>query len=360
MKWFPLTIIDRQIYNVSGKSAVKTQMKAVVVPGKNASWEVQDRLMPEALPGQVLVRVRACGVCGTDLWMAQGTLSYRDFPLILGHEGVGEVVAVGNGVTSRKVGDRVGMPMVQKGCGRCDYCRENHVNSFVLAAQCVAPTLTGVNVDGAHAEYVAVDAGGTILLPEKISYELAAPTLCAGYTVWAALRRAAPKPGARIAVVGIGGLGHLAIQFAKVAGFHVIAVTGSADKKGIARELGAADVVSNGAELKAAGGADILMHTSSSHAAVTDAMSGLKPWGKVVMNGIAVDEMKLPALPLVANSYQIVGSAHNGLEYLAEALDLVSSGAVRPWVEVFPKEQAAEAYKRAASGKVRFKAVVTY
>lgn len=341
-------------------SSQMESMQAVVVPAVDATWELRETARPAVDAGKVLVRVRACGICGTDLWMSHGTLSYRPFPLILGHEGVGEIVAVGDGVTTRKVGDRVGMPMIQKGCGRCAYCKENHVNSFVLAVHCAAPTLTGVNVDGAHAEYIAVDPGGTILLPDAVPYELAAPTLCAGYTVWAALRRADPKPGARVAVVGIGGLGHLAIQYARAAGFHVIAVTKTKDKVRLARDLGADEVVEDGAALQAAGGADILMHTSSSHAAVTDAMAGLKPWGKVVMNGIAVDEMSIPALPLVANSYQIVGSAHNGLEYLAEALEYVARGAVKPMVEVFPKERIAEAYQRADSGEARFKVVVTY
>jgi alcohol dehydrogenase/propanol-preferring alcohol dehydrogenase len=203
-------------------------------------------------------------------------------------------------------------------------------------------------------------ASGTVLLPETVAYENTAPTLCAGYTVWAAIRRAAPKPGAHIAVVGIGGLGHFAIQYAKASGFGVTAVTRTASKAELARQLGADDVVSDGAGLKAAGGADVIMHTSSSHAAVVNAMEGLRPWGKVVMNGIALDEMTLPALPLVSHSHQIVGSAHNGLEYLAEALDMVASGAVKPMVEVFPKERVADAYERAASGAVRFKAVVTY
>lgn len=336
------------------------RMKAVVVSREKGPWELQDRDLPEVGPGQVLVRIHACGICGTDLWLAHGTLKFREFPLVLGHEGVGEVVAVGEGVTERAVGDRVGMPMMQRSCGRCNFCQEHHVNSFVTAANCASPTLTGVNVDGAHAEYMVAHAGGTILLPKGLSYEHAAPTLCAGYTVWAAIRRAAPQPGARIAVVGIGGLGHFAIQYAKAAGYGVTAVTRTASKADLARQLGADDVVSDGAALKAAGGADVILHTSSSHAAVVDAMAGLKPWGKVVMNGIAVDEMTLPALPLVSHSYQIVGSAHNGLEYLAEALDIVASGAVKPMIEVFPKDRVAEAYERAASGAVRFKAVVTY
>jgi alcohol dehydrogenase/propanol-preferring alcohol dehydrogenase len=337
-----------------------SSMKAVVVSEVRGPWVLQARARPTVGSGQVLVRVRACGICGTDLWLAHGTLKFRDFPLVLGHEGVGEVVAVGDGVTERRVGDRVGMPMMQKGCGRCDFCRERHVNSFVTAANCTSPTLTGVNIDGAQAEYMVAHVDGTILLPDEISYEDAAPTLCAGYTVWAALRRAAPEPTARIAVVGLGGLGHFAIQYAKAAGFHVTAVTRTPTKAALARQLGADNVVADGAGLKAAGGADVVMHTSSSHAAVVNAMEGLKPWGKVVMNGIAVDDMTLPALPLVSNSYQVIGSAHNGLEYLAEALSLVARGAVKPMIEVFPKERIADAYQRAASGAVRFKAVVTY
>ena len=158
------------------------QMQAVVVPKVNAPWELQNVDRPEAGPNQVLVRVHACAICGTDVWMANGTLSFREFPLVLGHEGVGEVVAVGAGVTQRAIGDRVGLPMVQKRCGRCDFCREQHPNSFVTAANCAAPILTGVNVDGAHAEYIVADVDGTVLLPDGVSYELAAPTLCAGFT----------------------------------------------------------------------------------------------------------------------------------------------------------------------------------
>jgi alcohol dehydrogenase/propanol-preferring alcohol dehydrogenase len=341
-------------------AAAPQTMRAVVVAEPDGEWRLQDRNRPAVGPNDVLVRVRACAICGTDLWLAQNKLSFRPFPLVLGHEGVGEVVAVGDAVTKRKVGDRVGVFMMQKACGVCAFCHEEHTNSFVTAANCDNPTLTGVNVDGAHAEYVAVDVGGTVALPDAISYELAAPTLCAGYTVWAALRRADPKPGARVAVVGIGGLGHLAIQYAKAAGFHVTAVTRTPSKQAVAADLGADVVVADGQGLKDAGGADVLMHTSSNHAAVVDALTGLKPWGKLVMNGIAFDDLALPALALVSNSHQVVGSAHNGIEYLVEALDLVAHGAVKPWIEVFPSERVQEAYEKVVSGDVRFKAVVTY
>ncbi|MFD4192477.1 alcohol dehydrogenase catalytic domain-containing protein [Amycolatopsis thermoflava] len=336
------------------------QMKAVVVSEVKGKWELQDRDMPQVGPDDVLVRIRACGICGTDQWITQGVLAFRDFPLVLGHEAAGEVVAVGEGVTKRKVGDRVGVFMSQKMCGVCDFCHEEHPNSFVTSANCANPRLTGVTVDGAHAEYVAVDAGGTVLIPDGVSYEQAAPIICAGYTVWAGLRRAEPKPGARVAVSGIGGLGHLAIQYAKAAGFHVTALTHSADKEDLARQLGADEVVADGAALKSAGGADVLLHTNSSHGAVAKAMEGLRPWGKVVLMGIATDELHLPALALTSNSYQVIGSAHNTIEHLVEALDFVARGKVSTMIETFPKERAEEARAKAAAGEVRFKAVITY
>src|SRR5262245_48670970 len=132
-------------------------MKAAVVPEAKAPWELRDVPRPEAGPHQVLVKIHACGLCYTDALLAECVLSFRPFPMILGHEGVGEVVALGEGVTTRKVGDRVGLPITQKACGRCEFCRQRHPYSFVTANNCVAPVLTGVNVDGGQAEYIAAD-----------------------------------------------------------------------------------------------------------------------------------------------------------------------------------------------------------
>jgi D-arabinose 1-dehydrogenase-like Zn-dependent alcohol dehydrogenase len=333
-------------------------MKAAIISDANGPWVVQDVPTPEVGPGQIKVRVHACAICGTDLWMAHNMLSFRPFPLLLGHEGVGEVVEVGPGVTSRAAGDRVGMPMVQKGCGVCAFCREEHPPSFVTAANCANPILTGVTVDGAFAEYIVVDPAGTVVLPDGISYDDAAPTMCGGFTSWAALRRANPQPGATVAVVGIGGVGHFAVQYAKAAGYRTVAVTHSADKQALSVELGADEVIADGNDLKDLGGADVILHASSNHSAVLAAMNGLKPWGKVVMMGIAFDDMSLPALNLVSNSHQVIGSAHNGLEYLVEALDLVARGEVRPRIEAFAFADIQDAYERAASGDARFKSVV--
>src|SRR5215813_427599 len=336
-------------------------MKAAVVSQVNGPWVLQDVPMPKAGPHQVLVKIHACGVCYTDALLARGTIKLREFPMVLGHEGVGEVVALGEGVTTRKVGDRVGLPITQRSCGRCDFCRERHVNSFVTANNCVAPILTGVNVDGGQAEYVAADEDGTILLPGGISYEMAAPTVCAGYTVWAALRRANATPGARVAVGGIGGVGHLGVQFAKAAGYHVIAMTHSPEKHKLARDLGADDVVADGDGLKAAGGADVLLHTSPRHETAIDALKGLLPWAKIVLMGISADDtFPLSALAVTSHSYQVIGSAHNSPEYLAEALNIVARGEVKPMIDVFPKEKVNEGYNRLINGQLRFRGVVTY
>ncbi len=169
-----------------------------------------------------------------------------------------------------------------------------------------------------------------------------------------------PQPGERIAVSGIGGLGHLALQYAKAAGFTTIAITHSPDKKDLAHQLGADLVVSSGAELQQAGGADVLLATNNSNEAVVDALQGLGPWGRLVLTGIAFDTFTATNMPLVMNSQQIIGFAHNGKKYLVEALQMAADGKVTPMIKVFGKEKAAEAYQRTAQGRVRFRTIITY
>ncbi|MEO3821677.1 alcohol dehydrogenase catalytic domain-containing protein [Plantactinospora sp. B24E8] len=336
-------------------------MQSVVVPGLGQPWELRSADVPEVRAGKVLVRVHASGICGTDVWITEGKLSFGvDFPMRLGHEGVGEVVAVGEGVTARSVGDRVGLLTLQSGCGTCAWCRRAEPLDFVTAANCAQPVLTGMNVDGAHADYVAIPANATVPLPDGLPYEHAAPLMCIGYTAWSGLRRANPQPGERIAVSGIGGMGHLAIQYAKASGLTTIAVTGSPEKQELARQLGADIVVATGAELREAGGADILLHTNSSNSAAADALQGVAPRGRVVLMGIGFDTFAVPNMPMIMNSLQLLGSAHNGTRYLVEALRIAAEGKVTPMVETYDKNRAAEAYQRAADGKARFRSVITY
>ncbi|MER8033339.1 alcohol dehydrogenase catalytic domain-containing protein [Streptomyces bauhiniae] len=334
-------------------------MKAVVMTGANQPWEVQEVPTPVAEPGQVLVKVRASGMCFTDVWATQG-YGGDIYPQTPGHEVVGEVVAVGDGVHGREVGDRVGTTWVQSACGRCDYCRKNLPLTGQTAMNCVAPRTTGFAAQGGHAEYIAIAAGGTVLLPDDLAFEDAAPMMCAGYTTWSALRDADPQPGERIAVVGIGGLGHVALQLAKASGFETIAVTHSPDKHDLAVELGADHVVAGGKELHDLGGADVLLITTNAFEAAEEAMAGLRPGGRVVLSGLDFTRpfsISSEGIPFHMMRQKVIGSTHGGQHYLSEVVDLAGQGKVKPIIETFSLDQATEAYDRLASGKMRFRGV---
>ncbi|ASO20927.1 alcohol dehydrogenase/propanol-preferring alcohol dehydrogenase [Actinoalloteichus hoggarensis] len=338
-------------------------MKAAVVPGVNRRWELREVPTPVAGPGQVLIRVRACGVCHNDVYLTDGAFEFPAIdPVIVGHEAAGEVVAVGEGVVSRRVGDRVGATWVQGTCGRCDYCALGLPLTGQSGMNCSAPVMTGITAPGGHAEYVAVSAASTVLLPDGISYELAAPVLCAGYTAWSALCAAEPKPYDRVAVLGVGGLGHLAVQFARSQGFETVAITRSPAKHDAVRALGADAVVSDGAELRAAGGADVVLVTGTSAAAAADTLTGLRPGGRLVLATIdPVGSFTIgPTSPVWAQRQRIIGATHDGLHLLVQALDLVARGLVTPVVEVFAKEDVAAAVDKVREGDVRFRAVVAY
>jgi alcohol dehydrogenase/propanol-preferring alcohol dehydrogenase len=340
-------------------------MKAAVIPEVNGRWELREVPAPRPGPGEVLIKVHACGVCFNDVLATRGVIPFPAIdPAITGHEPVGEIVELGTGVSSRTTGDLVGTTWIRGTCGRCAYCRQNLPVSGQAGLNCAAPTATGFTVQGGHAEFMVVAADETILIPDGLAPELAAPILCAGYTSWCALRLADPKPHERVAVLGIGGLGHLALQFSKVCGFETIAITRSADKHDVARRLGADVVVADGEQLRAAGGADVILATGTSHPAAADCLQGLRTDGRLVLAGIdAAEPLTIPpatAYPFFAQRHRILGSTHNGLQYLQEALDLAASGKVTPLIETFPKEEVAEAIDRVAKGDVRFRAVITY
>jgi alcohol dehydrogenase len=326
-------------------------MKAAVVPRANGKWEVKDVPTPELGPNQVLIEVHASGICYTDVHQTKGDLP-GPFPRILGHEPVGKIVAVDVGVTTRKVGDRVGVPWIQTSCGRCEWCLRGRP---MFCAQQVA---TGMGISGGHAEYMLAHADATMLLPDGLSYEQAAPIFCAGYTVWSGLRWADPQPHERIAVVGIGGLGHLAVQYAKAAGFHTIAVSRSSDKDKLIRELGADEIVRDGQGLARVGGADVFLATGNSSDAMADAIQGLRPDGRFVVMGVEPKPLPVSPVDLIMRRIKIIGSSQNGREYLYEALDYVANGKVKVIAETYKLDEITRAYERVAEGKVRFRAVV--
>jgi alcohol dehydrogenase len=325
-------------------------MKAVVVAAANAKWEVKEVPTPEPGPNQVLIRIRASGLCYTDVHITHGAIPTQ-FPRTLGHEPVGDIAAVGAGVTTRRVGDRVGVPWVQASCGRCEWCLRGQ-KMF-----CPDSVGTGVQTQGSHAEYMVAWADATVLLPEGLSYEQAAPILCAGYTVYSGYRLAEPRPTDRVAVVGVGGLGHLALQYAKVTGHHTTALTHSKDKESQLKELGADAVVADGASLKKAGGADVILATSNSFDAVTDSIQALRPDGRLVMMGVDAKPLSVPTSIMWVRG-RIIGSSQNDPSHLFEALQLVASGKVKVVTETYRLDEIGRAYDRVAEGKVRYRAVV--
>src|SRR6059058_1219478 len=224
---------------------------------------------------------------------------------------------------------------------------------------CAEQIGTGVGIAGGHAEYMVAYADATLLLPERLSYDQAAPLFCAGYTVWSGLRWADPKPHERVAVLGIGGLGHLAVQYAKAAGFETIAVSHSPDKDKMIRDLGADEVVRDGKSLAAAGGADVILSTSNSTKSMVDSIQGLRPDGRLITMGADAEPLTISLMDLISKRIRVIGSQQNGPEYLYEALDFVAQGKVKTIVETYPLAEAPKAYQRVVEGKARFRAVLT-
>lgn len=326
-------------------------MKAAVVTGPN-TWALQDFDVPKPGPGQVLIRIRASGMCYTDVHQASGHVGMK-FPMRLGHEPVGDITEIGDDVRTRKVGDRVGVPWVQSWCGRCEWClRDQHT-------LCKRAVQTAITVPGGHAEFMLAYEQGTILIPEALSFEQAAPIFCAGYTVYSGLRMAKPQPHERVAVVGVGGLGHLAVQYAKAAGYETIAISHSPDKdEMITKELGADAVVRDGLGLLKAGGADIILATGNSTQSMQDAMRGLRPWGRLVVMGIDSTPLQLVGGNLLSQRASVLFSSQNGVSFLYEALDYAAKGKVKVMAERFHLNDVAEAYEKVSEGKVRFRAVI--
>ena len=326
-------------------------MKAAVVTAPNEKWRIQEVPTPNPGPNQVLIRIRASGICFTDVHQTKGELP-GPFPRVLGHEPVGEIAAVGAGVRARRVGDRVGVAWVMSTCGRCEWCLRGRENF------CPELVGTGGQTNGGHAEFLLAEADATFLLPDGISFEQAAPIFCAGYTVYSGLRIAQPQPHERVAVVGIGGLGHLAVQYAKAAGFPTIAISRSPDKDKFVRELGADEIVRGGKGLLDAGGADVILGTSNSNDAMTDSVQGLRPDGRLVLMGFEAKPLVFSPGDFIMKRMRVLGSQQNGTEYLYEALDYVAKGKVRVIEETYKLDDITRAYGRVAEGKVRFRAVV--
>jgi D-arabinose 1-dehydrogenase-like Zn-dependent alcohol dehydrogenase len=330
-------------------------MRAAVIEKFNEPWQVRDWPDPKPGPGQVLIRVRASGMCYTDLHAHHGVFPLKT-PFVAGHEPAGEVVEVGAGVTDLRAGDRVGVFWNQKGCGRCNVCQ---------AGRGGCPNAqTWMNLGGSNAELMLAWASGCELIPDGVSFEAAAPIFCAGYTTMSGLRNADPKPGERVAILGVGGLGHLAVQFSHALGLETLAITGQSDKQKELKELGADAVIVAGDDpgkaLADAGGADIVLSTTNSAKQISQAFNGLRAGGRFVNMGLPEGPIAINPMVLMFGQRQLRGSSQDERSDLFEALQLVAGGKVKPILETYPLARANDARQRLESGKVRYRAVLQF
>lgn len=329
-------------------------MKAAVVTGFTEPLQIQDRPVPEPGPGQVLVRIETTGLCHTDIHAAHGDWPVKPTPpFVPGHEGVGIVEALGAGVTHRAVGDRVALPWLGHACGHCDHCVAG------WETLCEEQQNTGYSIDGGFAEYAVADATYVVAVPDGVSPHDAAPLTCAGVTTYKAVKVAHVRPTERVAVFGIGGLGHLALQYAKLVGATVIAVDVDDDKLEMARELGADHVVNAGKvdpvpAIEALGGADVAIVLAVIPSVFETAFAVLRRGGRLVCVGLPPETegpMALPIFPTVLKGISVIGSIVGTRQDLAEVFELHARGRTRVIAETRKLDEVNDAIEDVLEGR---------
>ena len=325
-----------------------------VSPGKLALTE---KPLSDPPPQHVRVRVEACGVCHSDSATVEGILPI-EWPRVPGHEAVGQIDAIGEGVQGWKMGQRVGVGFLGGSCGYCVYCRDGDL------VNCINQGYTGVQHDGGYAEMMIARSSGLIAVPDDLSSVDAAPLLCAGLTTFSALRNSSARAGDLVAVFGVGGLGHLGVQYARRMGFEVIAIDRGADRAELSKKLGAHHYIdSNTADVAKAlqerGGAQMVLATASGGKAVAAALGGLRRGGVVISLGATDEPIELSAFELLFKQLGVDGALTGTPEAGDATLRFSVLSDVAAMIETMPLERAAEAYARMMSGKARFRMVLT-
>jgi propanol-preferring alcohol dehydrogenase len=342
--------------DVVGMKQAQSTYRAVqaVGPGK---LELTEKPLLAPPPGHVRIRIEACGVCHTDFYTVEGILPVQ-WPRVPGHEAVGRIDALGDYVEGWAVGQRVGVGLLAGNCGHCQPCRGGDL------VNCQNQPYTGVQRDGGYAEMMLVKASGLIRVPDALSSVDAAPLLCAGLTTFSALRNAPAKAGELVAVLGIGGLGHLAVQYARHMGFEVAAIARGADKAEFAKKLGAHHYIDSTATapaeaLQALGGAAVVIATVSAGKGMAEAVKGLRPRGELIVLGAPPDPIEVSATDLLFSSRKIEGALTGDPATGDATLRFSVLSGVAPIVETMPLEKASEAYAKMKAGKARFRMVLT-
>jgi D-arabinose 1-dehydrogenase-like Zn-dependent alcohol dehydrogenase len=332
-------------------------MKAVEVPEPGADFELVERDIPEPADNELRVDVDACGICHSDAFVKEGMMPGIEYPRVPGHEVVGVVDAVGDDVEGWEEGDRVGFGWHGGHCFQCDPCRDG---DFLM---CEGAEITGLTFDGGYAEYMTGPAEAAARVPDGLDANAAAPLLCAGITVFNALRHTDASPGDLVAIQGIGGLGHLGIQYAVEAGYETVAVSGSPDKEELARDLGAdhfvaASEVEPAEALQELGGADVALATAPAADPITALVGGLGRDGELVVVGATDEPVEIPPLQLIQPRTSVRGWPSGTAPDSEDTLEFSDFADVEPMIEVFPLEEAGAAYQRMIDNDVRFRSVL--
>lgn len=333
-------------------------MKAVQVSKPGGNFEVVERPTPQPGRGQVRIKVEACGICHSDALVKEGHWPGIQYPRIPGHEIAGRIDAIGQDVTLWKPGQRVGVGWHGGHCFECEPCRRG---DFI---HCKFEKITAIHFDGGYAEYVVVPAEAVALMPDDLPADEAAPLLCAGITVYNALRNSGARGGDLVAVQGIGGLGHLGIQYARQMGFHTVAIGRGGEKQALATKLGAhayidSGAVSPSAALQKMGGAHVILATAPDSKAMSALIDGLGPNGTLMVVGAGFESLTVTPIQLINGSKTIRGWASGTARDSQDTLEFSVVSGVRPMIERYPLEKAAEAYEQMISGRARFRVVLT-
>lgn len=335
------------------------KMKAAQISRAGGDWELVERDIPEPGAGQVRVKVEACGICHSDELVKEGHWPGLQFPRIPGHEIAGRIDAVGDNVSAWSNGQRVGVGWHGGHCFVCEPCRRGDF------AMCVNRKVTGIDFDGGYAEYMIAPATALAAIPDEVPAEEAGPFMCAGVTVYNALRNSGARAGDLVAIHGIGGLGHLGVQYARQMGFRTVAINRGNDKQALAQKLGAhqyidataSDVVG---ELQKLGGARVILATAPSAAAISPLTDGLGPNGRLIVPAAPAEPLTINTLSLIMRRSSVAGWYSGNARDSQDTLEFSALSGVHPMIEKYPLDRVAEGYEQMLSGRVRFRVVLVF